>query len=212
MVSVFQENRVRIHVKFVFAWKTVRLFPTQTKRKHNKIIPSVIAQKWKTVWFFVFCINRQKIPWIQGIFCLFMQNTKNQTGFLFQIQTDGIILLCFPFVCVGNSLHVFQANTNFTCILTLFSWNTETIPSSEIYSGLPCSLLQTQYATRDVYYKRLLWVVEPDTLRATKLLEDVRWCTAIARAFILSASRSPISHNENKNWLRTWFLATTLRC
>jgi hypothetical protein len=49
MVSVFQENRVRIHVKFVFAWKTVRLFPMQTKKKHNKIIPSVIAQKWKTV-------------------------------------------------------------------------------------------------------------------------------------------------------------------
>ena len=49
MVSVFQENRVRIHVKFMFAWKTIRLFPTQTKRKHNKIIPSVFAQKWKTV-------------------------------------------------------------------------------------------------------------------------------------------------------------------
>ena len=45
MVSVFQENRVRIHVKFMFAWKTVRLFPVQTKRKHNKIIPSVFAQK-----------------------------------------------------------------------------------------------------------------------------------------------------------------------
>jgi len=43
---------------------------------------------------------------------------------------DGIILLCFLFVCVGNSLTVFQANTNFTCILALFSWNTETIPSS----------------------------------------------------------------------------------
>ena len=49
MVSVFQENRVRIHVKFVFAWKTVRLFPTQTKRKHNKILLSIFAQKWKTV-------------------------------------------------------------------------------------------------------------------------------------------------------------------
>ena len=44
MVSVFQENRVRIHVKFVFAWKTVRLFPMQTKRKHNKIILSVFTQ------------------------------------------------------------------------------------------------------------------------------------------------------------------------
>ena len=54
MVSVFQKNRVRIHVKFVFVWKTVRLFPMQTKRKHNKIIPSVFTQKWKTVWFFVF--------------------------------------------------------------------------------------------------------------------------------------------------------------
>jgi len=28
---------------------------------------------------------------------------------------------------------VFQANINFTCILTLFSWNTETIPSSGTY-------------------------------------------------------------------------------
>ena len=27
MVPVFQENRVRIHVKFVFAWKTCKLFP-----------------------------------------------------------------------------------------------------------------------------------------------------------------------------------------
>jgi len=41
MVSVFQENRVRIHVKFMFAWETCKLFPMQTKRKHNKIIPSV---------------------------------------------------------------------------------------------------------------------------------------------------------------------------
>jgi len=46
------------------------------------------------------------------------------------MQTDGIIITCFPFVCVENSLHVFQANINFTCILTLFPWNTETIPSS----------------------------------------------------------------------------------
>jgi hypothetical protein len=90
------------------AWKTVRLFPTQTKRKHNTIIPSVFAQKWKTA-----------------------ANTKNHTGFLLWMQTDGIIIICFPFVCVGNSLHVFQANINVTCILTLFSWNTETIPSSD---------------------------------------------------------------------------------
>ena len=69
-------------------------------------------------------------PLIQGIFCLFFQNTKNQTVFHFCVKMDRIILLCFLFVCVGNSLTVFQANTNFTCILTLFSWNTETIPSS----------------------------------------------------------------------------------
>ena len=66
MVSVFQENRVRIHVKLMFAWKTVRLFPTQTKRKHNKIIPSVCIWKRKPVWFFVFWKNRQKILCIQG--------------------------------------------------------------------------------------------------------------------------------------------------
>jgi len=71
-------------------------------------------------------------PWIQRFFCLFFQNTKNQTIFHFCGKTDGIILLCFLFVCVGNSLTVFQANTSFTCILTLFSWNTETIPSSGI--------------------------------------------------------------------------------
>jgi len=72
MVSVFQENRVRIHVKFVFAWKTCKLFPTQTKRKHNKTIPSVCIWKRKPVWFFVFYKNRQKILWIQRIFCLFL--------------------------------------------------------------------------------------------------------------------------------------------
>jgi hypothetical protein len=49
IISVFQEKRGRKHVKFMFAWKTVRLFPTQTKRKHNTIIPSVFTQKWKTV-------------------------------------------------------------------------------------------------------------------------------------------------------------------
>ena len=41
MVAVFQENSLGKHVKFVFAWKTLKQFPMQTKRKHNKIIPSV---------------------------------------------------------------------------------------------------------------------------------------------------------------------------
>jgi len=57
MVSVFQENRVRIHVKFMFARKTCKLFPTQIKGKHIIIIPSVCIRKRKPVWFFVFCKN-----------------------------------------------------------------------------------------------------------------------------------------------------------
>src|SRR6266567_7335625 len=60
MVAVFQENSLGKHVKFVFAWKTLKQFSTQTKRKHNKIIPSVCVQKRKPVSLSVFQGNKQK--------------------------------------------------------------------------------------------------------------------------------------------------------
>ena len=56
----------------------------------------------------------------------------NETGCLFRMQTDGIILSSFSFVCVGNGLNVFKANTDFTCFSSLFSLKTDTIPSSVI--------------------------------------------------------------------------------
>ena len=62
---------------------------------------------------------------------LFPRKTMNETGFLFGMQTDGIILLFFLFICLGNGLNVFQANIDFTCFLTLFSKKTVTIPSSD---------------------------------------------------------------------------------
>jgi len=110
MVSVFQENRVRIHVKFVFAWKTCKLFPMQTKRKHNKIVPSVCIRKRKPIWFFVFYKNRQKILCIQGkqtentfspsawwerVFCLFPLNTENFLSVFVEYKESN----SFPFLC-----------------------------------------------------------------------------------------------------------------
>ena len=46
---------------------------------------------------------------------LFSGNTRNQRDFIFQLQTNKIIIMCFPFVSVGNSLHVFWENRDFTC-------------------------------------------------------------------------------------------------
>ena len=60
----------------------------------------------------------------------------NETGFLFRMQTDGIILLFFLFICLGNSLNVSQENIDFTCFLTLFSKKTATIPSSVNQSSI----------------------------------------------------------------------------
>ena len=49
MVTVFQENRFRKHVKSLFAGKTYRLFPRQTKGKHIILLLSICTQKWKYV-------------------------------------------------------------------------------------------------------------------------------------------------------------------
>lgn len=62
----------------------------------------------------------------------------NETGFLFQMQTDEIILLCFLIICVGNSLSVFQANIGFTCLPNLFSQKTVIIPSSVSHVHIFC--------------------------------------------------------------------------
>ena len=72
---------------------------------------------------------------------LFPWKTMNETGFLFWMQTDGIILLFFLFIYLGNGLNVFQENIDFTCFLTLFSKKTVTIPSSvrnRLYTKIAC--------------------------------------------------------------------------
>ena len=124
-MSVFWENRQ----------KTCDLFSSKTTRKHFTILR---AKPWQTDYVFSRNTDKEKdnvFSWeTVGIkinfFCLFPWKTIKETGFLFQMQTDGIILLCFLFVCMGNCLSVFQANTNFTCFPRLFSWKTATIPSS----------------------------------------------------------------------------------
>ena len=60
MVSVFKENRLRKHVKSVFALKTFRPFPTQTKEKDDKIILSVCIRKGQPVSFIAFHGNKGK--------------------------------------------------------------------------------------------------------------------------------------------------------
>ena len=104
------------------------------------MLPFYQVKPWQT--YFVFSRNTYKEKYnvltketvdIKINFSsLFPQKTMNETGFLFQMQTDRIILLLFLFICVGNGLNVFQANIDFTCFLTLFSKKTATIPSSEI--------------------------------------------------------------------------------
>ena len=123
------------------------MFSGKTGRKHvtcfpqkqpENILPFCQAKPWQTDYVFSRNTDKEKdnvFSWeTVGIkinfFCLFPWKTLKETGFLFQMQTDGIILLCFLFVCMGNCLSVFQANTNFTCFPRLFSWKTATIPSS----------------------------------------------------------------------------------
>jgi len=133
MVSVFQENRVRIHVKFMFAQKTCKLFPTQTKGKHIIIIPSVCIWKRKPVWFFVFCENRQKILCIQGkqsenmlspsawwqhVFWLFPLNTENFLSVFTEYKESN--RLSFSDANRWNNYNVFSLclrGKQFTCFL-----------------------------------------------------------------------------------------------
>ena len=62
---------------------------------------------------------------IQKKLYLFSKNTKDQTVFHFCMQTDKEVIMCFLFVCLENSLHVFWANTWFTCLpIYLFPENT----------------------------------------------------------------------------------------
>ena len=108
------------------------------RKQPENMLPFCRAKPWQTDYVFSRNTDKEKdnvFPWeTVGIkinfFCLFPWKTIKETGFLFRIQTDGIILLCFLFVCVGNGLSVFQANTNFTRFPRLFSWKTVTIPSS----------------------------------------------------------------------------------
>jgi len=94
----------------MFARKTCKLFPTQTKGKHIIIIPSVCIRKRKPVWFFVFCENRQKILCIQGkqsenmlspsawwqyVFWLFPLNTENFLSVFTEYKESN----SFPFLC-----------------------------------------------------------------------------------------------------------------
>ena len=95
MVSVFQENRVRIHVKFMFAWKTCKLFPTQTKGKHIIIIPSVCIQKRKPVWFFVFCENVFAEYKESNSFPFLCENRWNNC-IMFSLCLHGKQSNCFP--------------------------------------------------------------------------------------------------------------------
>jgi len=135
--------------RWVRRWARRWVFSGKTARKHvtcflGKQPENMLAFCWAKPWQtdYVFSRNTDKekdnvFPWeTVGIkinfFCLFPWKKIKETGFLFQIQTDGIILLCFLFVCVENGLSVFQANTNFTRFPRLFSWKTVTIPSSVI--------------------------------------------------------------------------------
>jgi len=125
--------------RWVFSGKTgkknVTCFPW---KQPENMLPFCWAKPWQTDYVFSWNTDKEKdnvFPWeTVGIkitfFCLFPWKTIKEIGFLFQIQTDGIILLCFLFVYVGHGLSIFQANTNFTHFPRLFSWKTVTIPSS----------------------------------------------------------------------------------
>ena len=123
----------------MFSGKTARKHVTCFLRKQpENMLPVYWAKLWQT--YFVFSRDTYKEKYnvftkkTVGIkinfFSLFPWKAMNETGFLFWMQTDGIILLFFLFVCLGNGLNVFQGNIDFTCFLTLFSKKTVTIPSS----------------------------------------------------------------------------------
>jgi len=102
--------------RWMFSRKTVRKHVTCFPGKQpENILPFYRAKPEKTC--FVFSRNTYKEKYnlftneTVGIkinfFFLFPRKTMNETGFLFRMQADGIIFLCFLFVCVGNRLNVF---------------------------------------------------------------------------------------------------------
>ena len=103
-----RENIIKLFHLFVS--KKESLFDSLYSAKTDKKFPVLRGNKQKTRSHQALGENVFSVcfPLIQGIFCLFLQNTKNQTGFLFWIQTDGIILLCFLFVCIGNPSNVWS--------------------------------------------------------------------------------------------------------
>ena len=92
--------------------------PRNTYRKHaiHQAMFSVCIPGRKSKRNLV-CVSRQHPGNTLCDSYLFHKNTKNQTHFHFQMQTNKIIVVCFPFVSVGNSLHVFRENRDFTCFL-----------------------------------------------------------------------------------------------
>jgi len=57
----------------------------------------------------LYCWETSKMLYICMCFPDVLQKYKKLKRCLFSDQTDEIIILCFLFVSVGNSLHVFQA-------------------------------------------------------------------------------------------------------
>ena len=123
------------------------MFSGKTARKHvtcfpgkqpENMLPFYRAKPWQNYLVFSrntykekdYVFTKETVGIKINFSSLFPWKTINETGFLFQMQTDGIILLFFLFICLGNSLNVFQENIDFTCFLTLFSKKTATIPSS----------------------------------------------------------------------------------
>ena len=79
---------------------------------------------------------------------------------------------------MGNSLTVFHANTNFTCILTLFSWNTETIPSSAVRG------LASRYILEDSSFEMIpenpgirRFVME-HLINMNRIVQHIKYCSA----------------------------------
>ena len=125
--------------RWMFSMKTARKHVICFPRKQSENMwPVCRAKRWQT--YFVFSrdtyqekynvFTKKTVRIKINFFSLFPWKAMNETGFLFRMQTDGIILSSFFFVCLGNGLNVFQANMDFTCFLTLFSLKTATIPSS----------------------------------------------------------------------------------
>ena len=90
--------------------------------------------------------------WWQYVFFVFSMNTKNQIVFYFCMQTDKRIIMCSPFVCLGNSLHVFQANKGFTCFPILFSQKIVTLSSSVCHSQINRILLSDLLPTPNLLF------------------------------------------------------------